>query len=1039
MLTWDNVLVGVCTSHHVPAGAASLTATDFSRLTEDPLFEELLGEHGVDRVSLGSSVSLTDGTNVRRPIRAHADVVRGLRGRRSYLDQEHLPFVHPGIGHDAHPDKLLGRLSTDHSRGVLLIGPAGSGKTRTCFEVAQRADRVGWEVLHVQADSTVNIDDVAESVLTCGRRRVLLVLDYLDTCPQLDLQALDEVLLPEARRRGVNVAFLAAVRPGSRHAAHLRGSARLLDDVFLRDDWPFQSAVITQVLKHAAPETSRQWGLEELSRLCGRRPVTALLIARTIEEQGLGQLPLQVTASVRPGELLTWLREGMRRDALARSAPAAASPLDVATPDVGQLAFAVAVASSPQPRRAVEQAVDFYLATAGDQGRRYSGRQVVDTLISLGWLDEADGRLMVVHDIVTDELLLQSLMPAPGWSVHQVSAEALFAAVMRHPGTFGVFTSHLRRLAADLTAHSPVHQATALERFCSEWLAAQAGALGKLLEHSDHVGEQALLTLVTSRPWCGVTSTVWAALVTPWLSRAEARFTARPFLTASLRSSEEPSVALVEASVDWLARRGDQTDAEHLLNALLALPRLSPETEHLVVDCTLRWLPPRPDWRYTASLLKRLLAMEHSPARLGEVTSVVLAWLTHHRTSGVGAVMRALLQREDVNDSVREEAVSRGFAWLRRSILVGADVGPSLCALLECDHFPRVAQAELFRHTMEWLGKPEKHASTERVLLSALAAEHCPAELKRQAAALARSWVIQGFAETDTSKTSHVVQALLVNDGAPDAAPSLLDQLSSQLDAPSAPAVLQRLLLHHEQLTPDQTRATVTHAFEWLEAHQDHECFGTVLDPLLRVPELGADQLQSAIDQGCAQLLARPHDHKFMATMLSQREGLTTAQAQAIADVSLRWLASHGGKMQRPVLASFLTRPELSDEQERAGINIALDRLTTDTSTKARSVLSGVLRHPALDTNQQSRAVECALRWLDLHGTLPKTGLILEALLTLPTLPLSRTAIPLRLGEEWLTRHPDHPLAHRLRIAIEAATDRARRPDKAVGVATGDE
>ncbi|CAL9285224.1 hypothetical protein [Streptomyces sp. SudanB52_2052] len=257
--TTDGVLVGVCTSHHVPSGSASLTATGLARLTRDADFARLLAEHGVEQVAADGLPPSPGTTAGNRRVRTHAEVMRGLLGRRSYLDQEHLPFVHPGMDHPSHPDRLFGRLSTAGSRGVLLIGPAGSGKTRTSFEVARRAHRAGWQVLHVQADTAVTADDVAAAVLSCERRRVLLVLDYLDACPQVDLRALAEVLLPEARNRGIALACLASVRPGSLPAVQLRGSAGLLDEVCLRDDWPHQSAVITQVIQHAAPETVHLW------------------------------------------------------------------------------------------------------------------------------------------------------------------------------------------------------------------------------------------------------------------------------------------------------------------------------------------------------------------------------------------------------------------------------------------------------------------------------------------------------------------------------------------------------------------------------------------------------------------------------------------------------------------------------------------------------------------------------------------------------------------------------------------------------------
>ncbi|MFD0074739.1 hypothetical protein ACFVIY_20145 [Streptomyces sp. NPDC127166] len=478
----------------------------------------------------------------------------------------------------------------------------------------------------------------------------------------------------------------------------------------------------------------------------------------------------------------------------------------------------------------------------------------------------------------------------------------------------------------------------------------------------------------------------------------------------------------MDASVGWLARRGRQTDAEHLLRVLLARPDLSSEAETLVVDCTLGWVPSRPDWRYTPALLKHLLAMDHAPTRLAQVTRVALGWLTHYRVGGVGAVIRALLQREDVDDTVREEAASRGFAWLRSGMRAGTDVGPTVIVLLECDRLPESARIELFRLALEWLGEPRRHPSTGRVLRGILVDERCPAELKRRAGDLARSWVTRGFAEWEASSHSQLVQALLVHDDTQDAALPLLNQLASQPGSPSSPAVLQRLLLHHDQLSPDQARATVAHALVWLRDHQDPESLATVLSPLLRVPGLTAHQLRRAVEHGFVHLLAHPHDHEAMAMLLSQLNGLTTAQARAVADVSLHWLASHRGKAQRPVLASFLTRHDLSAEQTRAGIDIALDRLTADTASKDRAVLSGVLRNPALEADQRSRAVDCAQRWLHRHGGLPKACLILEDLLALPSLPSGERTLLLRLAGDWLDRHAEHPLAGRLRVALKSCT-----------------
>ncbi|MDN0200119.1 serine protease [Streptomyces sp. S.PNR 29] len=1019
--TTDGVLVGVCTSHHVPSGAASLTATGFSRLTHDADFARLLTEHGVEPVSLGGLMPSPWNAARHDRVRTHADVVRGLLGRRSYLDQAHLPFVHPGMDHPSHPDRLFGRLSTAGSRGVLLIGPAGSGKTRTSFEVAGRAHRAGWQALHVQPDSAVTVEDVAASVLSCERRRVLLVLDYLDACPQLDLRALAEVLLPEARRRGITLACLASVRPGSLRAVQLRGSASAFDEVCLRDDWPHQSAVITQVIQYAAPKAVRLWGGEALARLCGRRPITALLIARAIEEQDLARLPLPPAVSARPGELLDWLREGMRRDALAATTDPTPSPLHVTSPDTAQLAFAVAVAAGPQPRETVEQAVDTLLSTANGSAGSLGGRRVVDTLISLGWLDETDGQLVVVHDVVTDELLLHALMPPPGWSVDENSAASVFSALMRHPRTFAVLTGHVRRLAADMEERGSTHRIAALERFCREWITAHAGPLGRLLANAGHDGGQALLALVTSRPWHGFDHTVWERLVEPWLARAEADHIAQPFLTAALQSVDRAPTCLVEAAVGWLLRRGEQTDTEHLLLALLDRPDLTPEAEDVAVDRTLAWVPSRPGWRHTPALMKRLLRMDHTDDRLGRVVEVVRDWLTPHRSFGVAPVVRAFLQREDVGAAARQEIVDRMLTWLRAAHRTGSDAGPELCALLEYDGLAESDRAELTRCALDWLEQQRSHPSAGRVLRNLLSKDGCPPDLRPRLVTFAQSWATGRAAGLPAQ--SGVLHALLTDGSSPETVASLLHRLTEQPDAPSAPAMLHRLLLHYEHLGRDRMRVAVTLAFTWLDGHPEHEECSLVLGPLLSVPDLSSAQLRHAVRLGTAALLARPDDHKLMAIMLSRLEGLTAEQARTVADVSLEWLACHGGKAQRRVLASFLTRPDLSVEQAHIGIDIALDRLSTETSAKGRAMLSGVLRHPALDEDRRSRAVDCAVRWLREHGRLAKARLVIEDLLTLPALRPDQRGPAIRFAEDWLAHHGNEPFAHRLRTVLGTQPD----------------
>src|SRR5689334_4014453 len=116
-------------------------------------------------------------------IHTHAEEIAGLTGLRRNLTGQFLPFVAPGQGAETHPDQLLSGLTgTDGSPGVLLLGAAGTGKTRTCFEVGNRAVERGWTVLHVTpGEPLVTTDQLAEAIAAADDQ-VLVIIDYLNEC-----------------------------------------------------------------------------------------------------------------------------------------------------------------------------------------------------------------------------------------------------------------------------------------------------------------------------------------------------------------------------------------------------------------------------------------------------------------------------------------------------------------------------------------------------------------------------------------------------------------------------------------------------------------------------------------------------------------------------------------------------------------------------------------------------------------------------------------------------------------------------------------
>jgi hypothetical protein len=170
---------------------------------------------------------------------SHGEYCASLTGFRRYLRPEVLPFIAPEQGANTQPEAILSRLETlAGSGGVLLKGVGGVGKTRTALEVGHRAEAKGWRVLHaLPGEPGVTVEEIAE-VLLSGSAPTLLVFDYLDQMPNLDLGSLHGRLLPEAQRRGLRLALLANMRP-----AALRQSNGARDTLFKKElDYPARSA-----------------------------------------------------------------------------------------------------------------------------------------------------------------------------------------------------------------------------------------------------------------------------------------------------------------------------------------------------------------------------------------------------------------------------------------------------------------------------------------------------------------------------------------------------------------------------------------------------------------------------------------------------------------------------------------------------------------------------------------------------------------------------------------------------------------------------
>ncbi|MFD7907893.1 hypothetical protein ACFV4G_37365 [Kitasatospora sp. NPDC059747] len=867
-----------------------------------------------------------------RRVLPHDEVVRGLLGRRTYLTSGQLSFISPGLGHAADPAALLRRLSVPGARGVLLIGPAGSGKTRTCYEVAEGAQRAGWWVLHVQSHSSVTVEDLAQEVLGAKRDRVLVLFDYLDACSQVDLPALANVLLPEAKRTGIDVGVMASVRPAGHHGLLQRGAAELFDDVRLRQDEDHQVRIVEHILREVAPGALRRWGMAALSRTCGRRPVIALLIARALEQLlAAGRAAPDLTRVPR-GELHGWLREALRRDSLTSAIERdPVSPLEQVAPSVWQLAATAAVVVCPQPRAAVEAAVDSLLdRQAGEHPGRLGGRRVVDTLLSLGWMDESDGELRVVHDIVVDELATQVLFPPPGFSVDDQGADALLEAAARDIPSLARFTGHMRRLTADLSVNSHDRRSVALERFCREWVTTHASTLGARLERSGTDGEQALLTMVASPPWNGVVAEMWQDLVQPWLSQAEESYSARPFLDAALSDPRSAARPLIGCALSWLSRRGHQTDGDHVIRALLGRGDLDPAQEQLTIEYALAWVRKHPGWRTTPAMLHLMLQRRHDEHRLTLVAECVFDWLRPSRRTENGIkVLRRLLEYDGLPAALRREVVARSLAWCADSGSAGSLFRMMVLQMLvACKEVDGDQERSAWDLAIASLSRRSVRAPEAGFLLHALLESRSAdlGEVPHEVIDRAFWWLEAN--QMTSAESRRVIQALLwLPQTSGEQLTRAADFAMAELaERPGQAALIGSLLGRREGLTPDQAQFGIRLGLGWCDTERSRKAQRPVLCPLLRRSDLEPDQAAQAIDLGLDRVARTPGSNtarEILCALLERRDH-SPSQLSELLERSVVWLREKGSSPRAAfVLLSLLERDDLPPDLEADAVRRA--------------------------------------------------------------------------------------------------------------------
>ncbi|NUS80758.1 MAG: hypothetical protein HOV70_31755 [Streptomyces sp.] len=983
-------------------------------------------------------------SRLSRHIRTHGEELERLSGKGRYLTEEFLPFVSPGAGHETDPASLMPRLTAALSEaqeedrasdspakcGLLLLGTAGSGKTRTCFEVAALARREEWRVLHVSADATVTTDELTDAVYEQGGSPVLLVFDYLDSYTQLDLSALARAK-EECCASGFPFACLASVRPGALRQIARRGGDLLFEQVVLRQDEQHHEAVAYRIFEKVAPQAFRRWGHEVIREVCGNRPIIALLIAREIESRLNEGLAMPEFTGLRNGDLLDWLRRRTEEDFLGNSPAAHPGPRG---PETWLLTSTVAAAACAQERDAVERAVDHLLEIRPDQAFPSDGASVVARLVRLGWLLTTGEDTDVVHDIVTDELLQRSLIP-DNLELQGRTATTLFNAMLSDARTFGRFVNHFRRWTADLDDQ---HR-TEADRVCQNWLNGVAPTVVELLTAAPVEGGRILLALLSSSPWQTGAAQAWDQLVAPWLRYAEAH-APRLVTTFYANVPDAPPERLLTEALSWLTEHAGDSNAQNVITTLLRMSALTPEQAVVAMDHALTWITAHGtrDKRVFVVLRPLLEYADLSGERTVLSARFALAWLDAHPFSDISQfILRPLLRCRGLEDEQVRQAVESALAWLECH-----PVRPNndflLRALLQRRDLSEEQNELAGTHALAWLTVYGTRSTSDFVLRSLLGSTLTSGQAFR-AIKFAFAWLdLHGRTEV----AGFVLSALLGN-----------SHLSGKQHTRGVDYALTWLGIHGKLLaggfvlrpllksmaSDAAPSRPVEHALDWLRSHLATTDAGYVLGPLLECSNLTdlqraqASELALAWLSGHWQLPAGMYVIKPLLRDSRGREPQTRAAGYALA-----WLTHHAERVEASgVLSALLESPVLDDKQHDRIVEIALAWLGTHwESSAAQYVLRPLLRSSSstwscpLPDDQVPTAVTHALGWLNKYATGKNARYLLGFLLYRADLPSDRQPEVIDLALAWLDVHRDSANANGVVLPLlkRSALDDISRP-----------
>jgi hypothetical protein len=950
--------------------------------------------------------ALPSATNVL----THREFLAQLAPTRN-LTSDRLRFVSPGARYEADPGRLLAALrQRANGRGILLVGPAGAGKSRTGLEVAALAQAASMRALHVRSGPPrATIPDVREALLA-GSAPTLVIIDDLSDCPDLIHSDLCALLAEAARSRGTEVSVLASARPGWTMFEEADPVRREFDVVELRIGDEHRDAVRDAILDVEAKTALRVFRRRQVEQFCGRRPAFTTLKARELEQRakltvdGLGEGGFTGT----PREDLDgWLLRRLQEDHLLVPRPRNAAERS-GDPGGWNLVAAAVTAACPLPREALELAA---LRVLGDRpDAEEMVQDGIDRLLDMRWIEYEDGDHVAVHGSVVDVLLEQVLLKAPGSRVRRTIASDLLRPAVGDVRLAGRLASHLTRLVRDLRIRG---RGDDLAAFCGDWLRENAAKIGAAVAEDSDNGGFVLSVFLSGPPWAEAAQEQWLDLIGPWLGQHSETLQARHLYARGLGSAPaERSAHLTARAVEWLDTHGLHPYASFVLSALLKRNDLN-DNAATVVRHALGWLRTNATRGDAEFVLSALLARDLG-AQGPVAVEMARRWLRSCDDQGnMGWLLGALVDPQVDLGLAEKEITVRALRWLNDHR--GLAAGRVLSGMVHRGIGESVAPA------LQWLDVHSHGNPTKRHIYEALLSfDGLGSQALEQVVAGLQAWMADDPVRRQGYAAGFTLKHLLDRDdlGPHLAAAVELSQawLGPNGMEPVAGSVLIRMLRcdlgeqrgsvlgfargwlreHHlrydsvavlQAVVSESEEETVGHGVRWLGEYGGSRSAGPLILALLGHPGLGA-QAEAVTAYAHRWLITHPSEPQTEAlraaldgsgsdlddalTWIAGRRPSSAGDIlirhlllrrgdEFLATHGLAWLGRNTGLAEaQPIAKALLTSPGLGE----AAIDYAVSWIAATGASGRGEILRLVLNHPNLG-DHALRAVEAALAWLE--------------------------------------------------------------------------